>query len=403
MKTTTQDVMSILYCAIPHFSIALAQRDDPKLIHQPLVLLGPEERVLDASPEASTCGVSAGLPGRTARVRCPDALFMNADMARCRAEFEALLELLEFMGPMVEPHGLGAAYVDFRDLVRCQADAVGLCKEVGRAVRKEFGELLCPALGWNHTKFTTWTAARQTRPGHLLAVDLDKGPVFLAPLPVMLLPLEADSLQRLEFLGLRTLGHYAVLPTAAVLQQFGKPGLLALRCARGKDDRPVVPRWQQKRLLARCEVEGVCNQERLLALLRRLVSPRLLQLRQNWQVCGQVRLTLHFDADPVQDRLHTFVSPTADESRFVLTLQKLLGQMQWQNDLTALEVLFENLQDVTADQLSLFSADTERERKLQQVQRNLVTRFGSDRLRRAILAQPGAPLPEWRVGWLTGA
>ena len=35
-----------------------------------------------------------------------------------------------------------------------------------------------------------------------------------------------------------------------------------------------------------------------------------------------------------------------------------------------------------------------------QVQRYLATRFEAHRLRRAVLAQPGAPLPEWRVGWL---
>jgi hypothetical protein len=36
------------------------------------------------------------------------------------------------------------------------------------------------------------------------------------------------------------------------------------------------------------------------------------------------------------------------------------------------------------------------------VQRYLTTRFGSSRLRRAVLTQPGAPLPEWRVGWWAG-
>jgi hypothetical protein len=33
------------------------------------------------------------------------------------------------------------------------------------------------------------------------------------------------------------------------------------------------------------------------------------------------------------------------------------------------------------------------------VQRYLAARFGVDRLRRVVLAQPGAPLPEWRVNW----
>jgi hypothetical protein len=52
------------------------------------------------------------------------------------------------------------------------------------------------------------------------------------------------------------------------------------------------------------------------------------------------------------------------------------------------------------EQLTFFSAQNERERKLQEVQRYLTTRFGANRLWRAALLQPGAPLPEWRVGWV---
>ncbi len=395
--------MSILYCAVPHFATALAQRDNPGLAaNQPLVLIGPDERVFDASEEASTCGVVAGLPARTVKVRCPEARLLEADLPRCRTEFEALLELLELTGPAVEPHGWGAAYVDLHGLTRCHDDAVSLCREIGQAVKTELGESLRPALGWDSTKFTAWTAARQTRPGRLLAVASDRERSFLAPLKVTLLPLEVDSLQRLDFLGLRTLGQYAVLPAAAALQQFGKPGVLALRCARGEDDRRVVPRWQERRLTARCDVEGTPDQERLLALVQRLISPLLLDLRENWQTCGQVRLTLHFADDSVQEQVHAFTFPTAEGSRFLLALEQPLLQMHWQEEPTALEVVLERLQDVVADQLALFPSEAERERKLSEMQRNLAARFGGDRLRRAILAEPRAPLPEWRIGWLTG-
>ena len=74
----------------------------------------------------------------------------------------------------------------------------------------------------------------------------------------------------------------------------------------------------------------------------------------------------------------------------------------------ALEVALERIQDAVAEQLALFPAEpalsgaegTERERKLWEVQRYLAARFGASRLRRAVLAQPGAPLPEWRIGWI---
>jgi hypothetical protein len=66
----------------------------------------------------------------------------------------------------------------------------------------------------------------------------------------------------------------------------------------------------------------------------------------------------------------------------------------------ALTVTLEQIQDAVVEQLALFPAAGEREQKLRQVERYLAARFGAGRLRRAILAQPGAPLPEWRVGWL---
>jgi hypothetical protein len=64
-------------------------------------------------------------------------------------------------------------------------------------------------------------------------------------------------------------------------------------------------------------------------------------------------------------------------------------------------VALEQIQDAVVEQLSFFPVQDEREQKLRTVQRYLAMRFGANRLRRAALTQPGAPLPEWRVGWLS--
>jgi protein ImuB len=224
---------------------------------------------------------------------------------------------------------------------------------------------------------------------------------FLQPLPVTLLPLGQDPLRRLGFLGLRTLGQYAALPPAAVWQQFGRPGKLAHRCARGEDDRAVVPRWHEQHLNASCELaDPLADRERLLALLQRSVSQLLADLRRNLQVCGRMRLTVHFADHSAQEQTHCLPFPTAEVSRVVPVLGKLLERMHWQADATALEVTLERLQDAAADQLTLFPGESQRERRLCEVQRYLMDRFGNNRLRRAMLVQPGAPLPEWRVGWL---
>ncbi len=410
--------MSVLYCTIPHFAAALERRDNAGVRDRPLVLIGPEKRVLGVSAEAAACGVASGMTARTAEIHCPEACLLEADMARCRAETEVLLQLLEKSSPSVEPHGWGAAYVDLgnrsaersrRSLARDHADAVSLCRDVGQAVRQEMGTSFQPALGWDNSKFTAQIAARRTQPGHLRAVDSQGERTFLRPLPVTLLPLAGDTLQRLCFLGLRTLGQYATLPQAAVWQQFGRPGVLAHRCAKGKDDRPVIPRGQAPRLAAATDFEtALAGRENLVAALRHLVSPLLADLRENFQACGQVRLTVRFDDRSSQEGTRTFLLPVSEEDRVVRALEQLLDRLRWPAGAAGLDIALEQIQDAVAEQLSLFSLQHEvitrqSQEKLEEVRRYLVARFGANSLRRAVLSQPAAPLAEWRAGWLDEA
>jgi nucleotidyltransferase/DNA polymerase involved in DNA repair len=416
----------VLYCTIPHFAAALARRDDPGCEGGPLVLIGPEERVFDVSADAQACGVVPGMTARTAQVRCPEAHLLEADVPRCRKERETLLQLLEEVSPEVEPHGWGAAYVDLGDLVQDYTDAVTFCREVGRQVRRELGKALQPALGWDSSKFTAQTAGRRTHPGHLQAVDAARERDFLQPLPVSLLPLAGESLQRLCFLGLRTLGQYAALPRAAVWQQFGRAGRVAHRCARGEDDRPIVSRWHAPQLAADIEFETpLVERERLLSALERLLSPLLAELQGNLQACGQVRLAVRLDDGSTQERERAFLFPLSEKERIVRAMGHLLDGLEEQGTfpriltpeetrggIAGLAVALTQIQDAVAQQLTLFpltdgALEDEKKEKLREVERYLAARFGASpfgngRLRRAVMAQPGAPLPEWRVSWQAG-
>jgi hypothetical protein len=131
-----------------------------------------------------------------------------------------------------------------------------------------------------------------------------------------------------------------------------------------------------------------------------LTTPLLARLHGKLQACGQVRLAIQFDDGSSQEKEHTFLFPTADEGRIVRTLGRLLEGMHWQAAASTLSIALEQIQDAIAEQLTLFPPKDGNEEKIREVQRYLATRFGANRLRRALIAQPGAPLPEWRVGWL---
>jgi nucleotidyltransferase/DNA polymerase involved in DNA repair len=350
-----------------------------------------------------------------AQVRCPEACLLDADVVRCEEAFETLLQVLERFSESVEPHGWGAAYVDLGDVARDRGQAVSLCSESGRAVRTALGDALQPALGWDTSKFTAQAAARHTRPGRLLAVDAAHEQDFLSPLPVALLPLPQETVQRLYFLGLRTLGQYAALPPAAVWQQFGRAGRRAHRYARGEDDRPVVPRHRARTLTAEhtFEVPAV-TRDRLLAALRHVVDPLLAELQAKLQACGQVRLLVQFDDDSAEERTRTFLFPSAKTAHIERALDDMLGHLHrpprslperprrstsWPAGVVSVSISLEQIQEAVMEQLTFLGEREDAPDGVVAVQHYLSTRFGTSRLWRAALAQPGAPLPEWRVSW----
>jgi len=147
---------------------------------------------------------------------------------------------------------------------------------------------------------------------------------FLAPLPVGLLrdrlPDEwerADLPEKLERLGVGTLGQLAALPDAAIADRFGEAGLRALRMARGTDE-PLHPLRPREELVERLELHEAISGpqlERALALLidrllarpaRRGRSLRRLRIGARLAEGGSWRSTAALrraSADPVRLRL----------------------------------------------------------------------------------------------------
>jgi DNA polymerase-4 len=186
-----------------------------------------------------------------------------------------------------------------------------------------------------------------------------------------------------------------------VWQQFGRAGKLAQQVARGRDPRPVVPRWQTPSLAASCEFDWpLVERERLLTALERLVAPLAAELGDNLRACGRVRLGLRFEDGGLQEATHTFLSPTADDAHLLRVLDRLADSLRWPGPAVGLQVAFEQIQDAIPEHLPLFSLEDPRAEKLRQVERYLAQRFGTARLRRAVLSHPRAPLPEWRACWL---
>ncbi len=206
---------------------------------------------------------------------------------------EELLRRLEGIGAEVESQRPGEAFFALDGLRGIHG---GETAGVLRATRSAAGE--GALVGVAPTRFAAHAAAR--RGAVVFAADLR---AFLAALPVAALdghvglpPAATDELaETLRRLGIETLGDLAALPADRVGDRFGKPGLRALRLARGEDS-PLHPRRPYEQLGVQLELpEGIAGGqlERALELLvdRLLAAPQrrgrtVLGLRLGAQLSG---------------------------------------------------------------------------------------------------------------------
>ena len=132
------------------------------------------------------------------------------------------------------------------------------------------------------SRFAAYCAARRARPRRPPPVVEERGaPAFLAPLPAALLrsrPELAPLAEALDRLGVRTLGELAALPSRAVAERFGHPGLLALDLARGRDT-PLEPRRPPEPVLERIDLPEAASGQQLERALELLVD-RVLARRE---------------------------------------------------------------------------------------------------------------------------
>ena len=404
--------MPILHCHIPVFPLALLARAHPEAMAGPLALLDDEERIVAATPTACGAGVRSGQTPRQARIACPALHLQPADLPAARLEFEHLLAALDDYADAVEPASLGRAYLAAPDLDA--RTAIPFCQEIGRRLRKEFGQALQPAIGCDEGKFTASAAAQRTRPGTVRVVLGDAEAPFLRPLPVHLLPLPVEHQQWLTYLGIRTLGQFADLPSKAVFQQFGPPGRLAHFWAQGHDTRPVLPRHKRPTLTRTVQFEPALNSlPALMAAAGRLLAGLGKRLRDHLQAAQGVEADCQLEYGPDHIEVLRLSTPTSDEDYLLRLLggrwegglwpgpagRGLLAGDHWQAPISGLTVTLSDIQEAPDSQLILFPGAGLPADLLAEVVAHLRVRYGPGRLLRASVPNPVALRVEQRVRW----
>jgi DNA polymerase-4 len=304
--------LTILHVDMDAFYASVEQRDRPELRGRPVIVGGPGGRgvVSAASYEARRFGVHSAMPTATARRLCPGRVFLPVRMGHYAAVARQIRAILLSFTPLVEPLSLDEAFLDVGGCEALFGPAPAIARGIKERIRGETG--LVASVGVASNKFLAKLASDHGKPDGLVVVPPDRVAEFLAPLPVgRLWGVGARAEQRLQALGVRTVGQLAALPEAALAGPFGEAGRHAWQLAHGRDDRAVVPDREAKSLSTETTFpQDVGEREVLRAWLLDLVDHLGGRLRQEGVRARTVELKVRASDFRTRTRSCTLAEPT---------------------------------------------------------------------------------------------
>jgi DNA polymerase-4 len=237
-----QGFRRVMHCDLDCFYAAVEELDNPELAGKPVIVGGDPERrgvVSTANYLARRFGVHSAMSAAVARRLCPDAVFLRPRFERYRELSRRVMAILDDYFVVREQVSIDEAYGELPPGVPGCRPAEAIAREIKARVRADVGLVI--SIGVGRTKSIAKLASDLSKPDGCLIVKPGSEANFLRPLPAARLPgVGPQTRQRLERLGITTVGQVADADAQSLVQAFGKHGRWLWQLANGQDDRPVV-------------------------------------------------------------------------------------------------------------------------------------------------------------------
>ena len=395
------DEPGILHVDMDAFFVSVELLDQPELRGRPVIVGGSGDRgvVAAASYEARSFGVFSAMPSMRARRLCPHAVFLPGRFHRYAEVSTNVMGIFRSFTPLVEPISMDEAFLDVRGVRRLHGPPPTIAAHIRQRVLDEEG-LTC-SVGVAPSKFVAKLASEAAKPR--ISVD---GPVpgigvkivavdevlsFLHPLPVQALwGVGPATLQRLERLGIVTVGDLAVMPLTVLTGTLGPAaGTHLSTLANGIDDRSVEPDRRPKSIgheeTFPQDHHGRSTLERELVRLSDSVGARL---RAHGLAGRTVILKVRFRDFRTITRSATLAGATDSAQTIVTQAKILLGDIDPSPGVRLIGVSVSGLSEGATRQLTLDDIDAGSWDDANQAVDAIRARFGSASIGPATLADP---------------
>jgi len=241
----------IFHVDMDHFFTAVEEREHPEHKGKPVVVgANPKEGkgrgvVSTCNYEARKYGVRSGMPIVRAWKRCPHAVYLPVNYDLYKKVSSRIMTILRRFADKFEQWGLDEAFLDVSSKVQDLEEAKRLAQKVKEEIYEK--EKLTCSIGVGPNKLVAKIASDFKKPDGLTAVEENDVKGFLSPLPVdKLLWVGKKTKQKLNAMGIKTIGELANFDASVLIEKFGVMGKQLYLSAQGIDRSEVQERWEIK-------------------------------------------------------------------------------------------------------------------------------------------------------------
>ena len=373
---------TIAHLDMDAFFVSVECLKNPVLKGKPLLVGGKSDRAVVAacSYEARRFGIHSAMPMKLARRLCPQAIIISGDMESYSRYSQTVTDIIAYKVPHFEKASVDEFYIDMTGMDRFFGCSL-YTSEIKKLIHKETGLIISYGLAAN--KLVSKVATDEAKPNGQLEIPFGNEKDFLAPLPIMKLPMVGNKTGHLLMqMGVRTVQTLSEIPIEMMENLLGKNGIELWRRANGIDETPVIPFHEQKSISGERTFDSdTIDTGFMRAQLVRLTEKNESDLRHQDKLTGCVTVKIRYAGfDTVTKQM--MIPFTALDHLLIKTVLKLFEKLYDRRLLVRLlGVRFTNLVPGNY-QISLFDDSDEQIRMYQAIDK-LHKRFGKNLIRRA--------------------
>ena len=378
----------IVHIDMDAFFAAVEVVRDPSLAGKPLIIGGNKDDrrgvVSTASYKAREFGVHSAMPIAEAVRLCPQGIFMRGTRSAYGEASRAIRTILESITPLVEFASIDEAYMDVTGSMHAYAND----EELGQHIKDEIRRAteLPSTLAISSNKLISKIGSDYAKPDGFVSIPEGGEAAFLAPMALKKLPgVGPKTRERLELLGIETIGALAAAPEQELLRILGPAGYAMQRRARGQSRSEVVPHRKPKSISRETTfAEDRNDWPKIESIIYEFAERCMHNLREREMETRCVNLKMREADFTLKTFAHTLPGPTSRDDEILRALRGLIEKARARRKPVRLIGVGLSQLSQGQHQMSLF--DEEENRRQEKVNKSVDTvreKFGFDAIHTA--------------------